>query len=42
MNATIATNDTFNWWYLIANLGALVGLALLPYLVFIGIIIYQQ
>lgn len=42
MLATTDTNDTFNWWYLIANLGALVGLTLLPYLVYIGVIFFQQ
>ncbi|MDT0582358.1 hypothetical protein [Brumicola blandensis] len=42
MNATADTNDTFNWWYLFANVGALVGLALLPYLVYIGVLIFQQ
>lgn len=41
MHAETQMNDSFNWWYLIANVGALVALALLPYLVWIGVIIFQ-
>lgn len=31
--------DTFNGWQVLANLAALVGLALLPYLVFIVVFV---
>lgn len=41
MIAETHTVDSFNWWYLLANVAALVGLALLPYLVFIAVIILQ-
>ncbi|MGB3726035.1 MAG: hypothetical protein WA981_09745 [Glaciecola sp.] len=39
MIANTELNDGFNWWLLLANLGALVALALLPYLVFIGTLV---
>lgn len=35
------TPDSFNWWYLLWNLCALVGLALLPYLAYIGKLIFM-
>ena len=34
--------DSFNGWQMLANLAALLGLALLPYLVWIGVVVYQQ
>lgn len=33
--------DSFNGWQFIANLGALLVLALLPYLVWIGVLLFQ-
>lgn len=42
MHAQTEKLDTFNAWQLVANLVALLGLALLPYLVWIVVIILQQ
>jgi len=40
MFAETDMKDTFNGWQFIANLGALVVLALLPYLIWIGVLIF--
>jgi len=40
MFAATAVNDPFSWWYVLGIVGTLVLLCLLPYLVFIGKLIF--